>query len=96
MMNRLNKLLPALALVLGATLAMAMNFADNPTVRYAEDPAPGPEIWYNLQGVTPGSETYVCDTEEEVTCSYEMPDKNSEPVELGEFIITGELDPLVK
>lgn len=95
-MNKLNKLLPALALVLGAMMAMAMNFADDPTVRYAEDPAPGPEIWYNLQGVTPGTETYLCNTNNEVICSYESPDKDSDPVEPGVFVIKGELDPMVK
>ncbi|MCE7057586.1 DUF6520 family protein [Algoriphagus sp. AGSA1] len=95
-MKSLKNLLPALGLVFGATLAMAMNFANDPTERYAEDPAPGPEIWYNLAGVTPGPETYVCDELKNEDCSFEMPDKNSTPVEEGEFIITGELDSFVK
>lgn len=90
-MNKLKKLLPALALVLGATLAMAMNFADSPVERYAEDPASGPQIWYDLTDVDPGPQTYECDELVSVTCSFEEPNMSSDPIEDGEFIKNGNL-----
>lgn len=90
-MNKLSKLLPALALVLGATLAMAMNFADNPTERYAEDPAPGTEVWYDLTDITPGPSTYQCDEEVDETCSHMDANFSSNEVEAGEFIKNGSL-----
>lgn len=40
-------------------MAMAMNFADNPTIRFAEDP--DTHVWYDLTGITPGASTYECD-----------------------------------
>ena len=90
-MNKLSKLLPALALVLGATLAMAMNFAHNPEVRYAEDPAPGTEIWYDLTDITPGPNTHECNQSVQQTCSFEEPMVTSSQVEQGEFIKNGSL-----
>lgn len=90
-MSKFRKLLPALALVLGATLAMAMNFADNPEERYAEDPAPGTEIWYDLTDVTPGSNTYECNESVLETCSHVDPMFTSAEVEEGEFIKNGSL-----
>ncbi|WP_026947142.1 DUF6520 family protein [Algoriphagus marincola] len=90
-MNKLRKLLPALALMLGASLAMAMNFAHNPEERYAEDPAPGVEIWYDLTDVTPGPNTYECNESVQETCSFEDPMSTSQEVEQGEFIKNGSL-----
>lgn len=90
-MKAIRNLLPALGLVFGATLAMAMNFADNPTERYAEDPAPGTEIWYDLTDITPGPSTYQCDEEVNDTCSHVDPDFLSTEVEEGEFIKNGSL-----
>lgn len=90
-MKHLKNLLPALALVFGATLAMAMNFADNPTERYAEDPQMGPEIWYNLTGISPGSSTYECNFAPTETCSHEEDSDTSPQVESGEFVVNGTL-----
>ncbi|WP_026953501.1 DUF6520 family protein [Algoriphagus vanfongensis] len=90
-MNKLFKILPALGMVLAATMAMAMNFADNPTERYAEDPAPGTEVWYDLTDITPGPSTYQCDEEVDQTCSHMDPNFSSSEVEEGEFIKNGSL-----
>ncbi|MBN7816913.1 DUF6520 family protein [Algoriphagus pacificus] len=90
-MKSIKNLLPALALVLGASMAMAMNFANNPTERYAEDPAPGTEVWYDLTDITPGPSTYQCDEEVDQTCSHMDPNSSSNEVEEGEFIKNGSL-----
>ncbi|WP_026968195.1 hypothetical protein [Algoriphagus terrigena] len=87
-MNRISKLLPALALLLGATLAMAMNFPGNPTERYAKDPSA--EIWYDLTGITPGGSTYHCDVISG-TCSREEPMTGADQVENGTFVKNGNL-----
>jgi hypothetical protein len=88
-MNKLRKLLPALTLILGASLGMAMNFAENPTERYALDP--DLEIWYDLTGVTPGSSTYQCNLNPTEDCSFEMPDDTSDRIEAGVFVVNGNL-----
>ncbi|MBN3584850.1 hypothetical protein JYB64_20830 [Algoriphagus aestuarii] len=90
-MKYLKNIIPALALVLGASLAMAMNFAENPTVRYAEDPDSGTEIWYDLTGVTPGGSTYQCNMSPSKICSHEEDDFSSPQVEAGEFVKNGTL-----
>jgi hypothetical protein len=90
-MKSLAKLLPALGLVLGASLAMSMNIAPNPTERYAQDPDPDVEIWYELTGITPGSSTYLCNTGPTVTCSRDMPDESGDQVEAGVFVKIGNL-----
>ncbi len=90
-MNKLSRILPAFALVLGATLAMAMNFANNPVERYAEDPGPGPEIWYDLTDVDPGDDTYDCDINISTICSRVAPMSSATQVEPGQFVVNGEL-----
>lgn len=90
-MKSLKTMLPTLGLVLGATMAMAMNFADNPIERYAEDPAPGTEIWYDLTDLEPGGTTYNCNFNPSVTCSREMPSSLSDQEESGVFVINGSL-----
>ncbi|OYX16151.1 MAG: hypothetical protein B7Z16_12040 [Algoriphagus sp. 32-45-6] len=90
-MKTLAKLLPALAMVLAATLAMAMNFAPNPTERYAEDPDPDVEIWYDLTGISPGPSTYLCNSGPTVTCSRDMPDDSGDQIEAGIFVKNGNL-----
>ena len=90
-MKSIKNLFPALALVLGASMAMAMNFANNPTERYAEDPAPGTEVWYDLTDINPGPSTYQCDEEVDQTCSHMDPNSSSNEVEEGEFIKNGSL-----
>lgn len=89
-MKLFKNLLPALGLVLGATLAMAMNFADNPTERYAEDPSSGPEIWYDLTGISPGASTYHCNVSAN-TCSREEAMSTADQVESGTFVKNGNL-----
>ena len=91
MMNKLNKLLPALALVLGVTMAMAMNFAADPTERYAQDPDPEIDTWYELTDIDPGMATYLCNTGPTVTCSRDLPDESGNQVEAGVFVKIGNL-----
>lgn len=88
-MKRLKNLLPAIALLVGATMAMAMNFADNPTIRFAEDP--DTHVWYDLTGITPGASTYECDYAPTETCSREEASNSSPQVEVGEFVKNGSL-----
>lgn len=90
-MNKLSRLLPAFALVLAAMFAMAMNIAQNPTERYAEDTSSGPEIWYDLTDITPGVSTYQCDELVSTTCSRVEPMTSANQVETGEFIKNGNL-----
>ena len=90
-MKSIKNMLPALGLVLGATMAMAMNFAENPTERYAEDPAPGAEIWYDLTGITPGGSTYQCNMSISEVCSHEEDNFSSPQVETGKFVKNGTL-----
>jgi hypothetical protein len=68
---------------------MAMNFADDPTERYAQDV--DTEVWYDLTDITPGSTTYQCDEEVNDTCSRENASMLSNEVEEGEFIKNGSL-----
>jgi hypothetical protein len=88
-MKLFKNLLPALALLLGATLAMAMNFPGNPTERYAKHPTL--EIWYDLTDIEPGDETYDCDEFETTTCSRVAPNSSAMQVEPGQFIVNGNL-----
>ncbi|TXE04749.1 DUF6520 family protein [Algoriphagus aquimarinus] len=90
-MKLFKNLLPALGLVFGATLAMAMNFTDNPTERYAQDV--DTEVWYDLTDIVPGSSTYNCDINPSITCSHEMPSISANQVESGEFVKKGSLPP---
>ncbi|MEP0713604.1 DUF6520 family protein [Algoriphagus sp.] len=86
-MKSLKNLLPALGLVLGATMAMAMNFAEPAAGEYR--PAPNDE-WYDLTNVTPGPTTYECNGSSEV-CTYGDPDDQSAPVKMGIFQKNGAL-----
>ncbi|HAS58282.1 MAG TPA: hypothetical protein DEQ87_17720 [Algoriphagus sp.] len=80
-MNKLAKLLPALALVLGATLAMAMNFANpQPMQVFAEDPE-NPGQFIDVTSLEPGVD-YICDQTGD--CLYDAP--NGNVVQQGTFI----------
>ncbi len=81
LMNRLSRMLPALALVLGATLAMAMNFADPmPSQVFAEDPENEGEF-IDVSSWQPGVD-YICDQTGD--CLYDAP--NGNVVQQGTFI----------
>lgn len=88
-MKSIKTLLPALGLVFGATLAMAMNFAE-PSAVAKYHPSEEPNEWFDLTNVTPGPSTYQCNgsTEE---CTYSEPDTDSTPVEMGVFQQNGAL-----
>ena len=89
-MKSIKTLLPALGLVLGATLAMAMNFAE-PTFVEQYRPVGGPSTeWYDLTNVTPGPNTYQCNASS-ITCTYSEPDTDSPMVEPGIFQKNGDL-----
>ena len=87
-MKSIRNLLPALGLVFGATLAMAMNFPIDPTERYAKDPSS--PTWYNLTGITPGPSTYQCNASSNI-CSHEDPMSSAPEVEDGTFVKRGSL-----
>lgn len=80
-MSKLTKTLPALAMVLGATLAMAMNFANPmPDQLFAEDPE-NPGEFINVTSLQPGVD-YECDLTGD--CLYDAP--NGNVVQQGTFI----------
>lgn len=82
LMNKFQKLLPALALVLGATFAMAMNFAEPlPNQVFARDPQ-NPSQFIDVTTWEPG-EDYAC--VDSGDCLYDAP--NGNVVEDGTFMI---------
>lgn len=91
-MKTIQKLLPALALAFGATLAMAMNFADNPTERYAYgyDEELEMNVWFDLTGETPGPTTYQCNSDPQA-CSRDAASPSANVVETGIFVKNGDL-----
>lgn len=79
-MKSLTKMLPALALVFGATLAMAMNFANPvPEEQYARDPD-NPTEFIDVTDLTLG-EDYTCSDDGD--CLYDAP--NGNVIESGVF-----------
>lgn len=79
-MKSISKMLPALGLVLGATLAMAMNFANPlPDEQYARDPD-DPMEFINVTELTLGVD-YTCSDDGE--CLYDAP--NGTVIESGTF-----------
>ncbi|QYH38958.1 hypothetical protein GYM62_09195 [Algoriphagus sp. NBT04N3] len=88
-MNKLVKLLPALALVLGAFVALAFNMPGEFDPEYAQDPD-NPEIWYDLSTVTPGPNTYECDDVQDI-CTRVLPSSSAAMKTSGEFIKNGTL-----
>jgi hypothetical protein len=92
-MKSLKNLLPSLGLVLGATMAMAMNFADNPTERYAfgYDEDLEMNVWFDLTGETPGSLTYQCNSDPSA-CSRSEPNPSASIIETGIFVKNGDLE----
>lgn len=86
-MNKLRKLLPALALLLGAGLAISQ--AGDLDPEFAQDPD-NPAIWYDLSNVTPGPNTYECDDVPDV-CTRVLPSSTSAMKTSGEFIKNGAL-----
>ena len=87
-MKSITKILPALGLVLGATLAMAMNFAQPEVEKYR--PTGEPDEWYDLTEVTPGPSTYQCNGSTQA-CTFSEPDVNSTPASMGIFQKNGTL-----
>lgn len=80
-MFKFQKLLPALALVLGASMAMAMNFTNPmPSQLFAEDPE-NPGEFINVTTWEPGVD-YECDPSGD--CLYDAP--NGMVVQQGTFI----------
>lgn len=81
-MKRFTKLLPALALALGATFAMAMNFANPvPNQVFAKDPQ-NPTQFIEVTNWVPG-EDYNC--VDEGDCLYDAP--NGNVITSGTFMI---------
>ncbi len=89
-MNKLSKLLPVLALVLGAFAAVAFSPKDLPMNVYGESAG----LWYNVTGITPGPSTYTCDQQVDVECLHDA--VNGNPINPGEdriFVKRGTLPP---
>ena len=81
-MKRVSKLLPALALVLGATVAMAMNFANPlPDQVFARDPQ-NPSQFIEVTDWEPGKDYACVDSGE---CLYDAP--NGDVIEDGTFTV---------
>lgn len=79
-MNKLTKLLPVLGIVLGATMAMAMNFANPiPNEQYARDPDDQMEF-IDVTHLTLGVD-YTCSDSGD--CLYDAP--NGTVIESGTF-----------
>lgn len=73
------KLLPALAMVLAATLAFA--FAPAPPSEHGFDG----QNWIDVSGLTPGPDTYQCNTST-VACTREAPNPSAPVVKTGIFV----------
>lgn len=86
-MNKLRKLLPMLALALGASLAFTQ--AGDLDPEYAQDPD-NPAIWYDLSAVTPGPNTFECDAAQDI-CTRVLPSTSATMKRSGEFIKNGVL-----
>ncbi|TXE01855.1 hypothetical protein [Algoriphagus aquimarinus] len=72
-MKSITKMLPVLGLVLGATMAMSMNFANPaPMNEYAIDPD-DPDEYINVTDLTLGTH-YTCSSTG--ACLYDAPDGN--------------------
>ena len=82
-MNKLVKLLPVLALVMGAGFAMAFS-----------GPQSGPEygldgsVWRNVTGLIPGPTTYECNEADEV-CTRTAPNETAPMEKDGIFVYNG-------
>lgn len=86
-MNKFVKLIPMLALVLGASLAFTQ--AGDLDPEFAQDPD-NPAIWYDLSAVTPGPNTFECDEVEDI-CTRVLPSSSATMKRSGEFIKNGNL-----
>ena len=75
-MKRLTNLLPALALVLGAFAAVAFTSPKVTTGEYGQ--AGG--IWYDVEGINPDEDTYVCNSSPSQDCLFEEPSTSSTPI----------------
>ncbi|WP_339880592.1 DUF6520 family protein [uncultured Algoriphagus sp.] len=80
-MNKLAKLLPALAMVLGATFAFGFSPATPQTSEYGLSGS----NWINVTGLTPGPSTYQCNSASQV-CTRQTPNSSGNPVKSGIFV----------
>lgn len=80
-MNKLAKMLPVLALVLGATAAVAFTPASSQSSEHGFDG----QNWINVTGLVPGPDTYQCDQNPQV-CTRQAPNSSASPVKTGLFI----------
>ncbi|QYH40546.1 hypothetical protein GYM62_17720 [Algoriphagus sp. NBT04N3] len=83
-MNKLSKLLPALALVLGAFAAVAFTSPDKPQPEYGLDGS----NWINVENLQIGQD-YLCNESEEV-CTRTAPSITAPMVKEGTFEFLGQ------
>lgn len=75
-MNKLSKLLPAFAMVLGAFAAFAFTSPPSSTGEYGL--AGG--VWYDVTSTNPDEDTYVCDEDETRDCLFDQPFGMGQPI----------------
>ena len=75
-MNKLAKLLPALALVLGAFAAVAFTSPQSLTGEFGEENG----IWYDVTNTDPGPDTYECNTDPTKDCLFDQPFGMGSPI----------------
>ncbi|MCH7411748.1 hypothetical protein MM239_20345 [Belliella sp. DSM 111904] len=95
-MKKVTSLLPALGLVLGATMALAFSLPqieDEPA--FGQDPLTG--IWYDVTDETPGANTYDCDELQNSECLYDAPFGLGSPISEPNrvFVKNGDLEEAV-
>ena len=74
------KMLPALAMVLAATLAFGFTPNTPPTPEHGYDGA-----WIEVTGLTPGASTYQCDADPQA-CTRKAPNSTAQVVKTGIFV----------
>lgn len=84
-MNKLISKLPLLAFLLAAFAAVAFTSPKVVTGEYGQ--AAG--VWYDVQGINPDEDTYVCNSSESHNCLFEEASVTSTPIpsEMGKIFV---------
>lgn len=84
-MNKFLKLLPALALVLTAAFAVAFSFPKTQTSLFGKEGT----TWYDVTGIDPDDDTYVCDENSNQNCLFDAPNDLANPIstEMGKIFV---------
>lgn len=85
-MNKLINKLPLFAFVLAAFAAVAFTSPEVATNEYGEEGG----TWYNVTGITPDDDTYVCNAEPNVNCLFDDSHGAGQPISTSmnkEFVV---------